>query len=141
MHDMFLHAQHRIDGHLGSGHFANVEQGKWLTSDGEKEVAIKSLHRETGSGNRIKCLQEAAIMAQFHHPNIVLLHGIIIDEERNVREYSRVDMLIMFFSLQISLIMEFLHGGDLNEILVNRYILQNSLTYTKICTRSLMCEL
>ena len=82
-----VYLQHRVKGHLGSGHFATVKRGKWMSCDGEKEVAIKTLHRDAGNENRVKCLQEAAIMAQFHHPNIVLLHGIVIDEDRNVRKY------------------------------------------------------
>ncbi|CAI8050383.1 Ephrin type-A receptor 8 (Fragment), partial [Geodia barretti] len=43
-------------------------------------------------------------MAQFHHPNIVLLHGVVIYQDKN-----------------ISLVMEFLNGGDLSERLKNRH--------------------
>ena len=74
----------RVIGHIGSGQFAAVKKGKWLTNDGEKEVAIKTLHSDAGDTNRVKCLQEAAIMAQFYHPNVVYLHGIM-KENKNVR--------------------------------------------------------
>ena len=75
----------RVIGHIGSGQFAAVKKGKWLTNDGEKEVAIKTLHSDdAGDTKRVKCLQEAAIMAQFYHPNVVYLHGIM-KENKNVR--------------------------------------------------------
>ena len=74
----------RVRGHLGSGNFASVERGVWHSRNNVKDVALKTLHRDAGSANRVKCLQEAAIMAQFHHPNIVLLHGIIIHSDNTV---------------------------------------------------------
>ena len=79
------HSGIRVSGHLGSGNFASVEKGVWVSSSGTKDVAVKTLHRDVGDANRVKCLQEAAIMAQFHHPNIVLLHGVVIYQDKNVR--------------------------------------------------------
>lgn len=76
---------YRVSGHLGSGQFALVRKGKWFSNDGVKDVAIKTLHRDAGDTNRVRSLQEAAIMAQFHHPNVVLLHGIIITKDNNVQ--------------------------------------------------------
>ena len=80
----WFHPGIRVRGHLGSGHFASVEKGVWISSNGTKDVAVKTLHRDAGDANRVKCLQEAAIMAQFHHPNIVLLHGIVIHPDNTV---------------------------------------------------------
>ena len=37
-------------------------------------MAVKTL---TDSDNTVKFLQEAAIMAQFKHPNILTLHGVV----------------------------------------------------------------
>ena len=80
-------------GRLGAGHFASVERGVWVSGNGTKDVAVKTLHKDAGAANRVKCLQEAAIMAQFHHPNIVLLHGIIIHRDDTVSIY----MYILYF--------------------------------------------
>ena len=44
-------------------------------------VAIKTLQQDAGEEDRVKFLQEAAIMGQFHHPNIVCLHGVVTVEE------------------------------------------------------------
>ncbi len=63
-----------ITGPLGSGQFGKVDKGVWTTPYGAVDVAVKTL--STG-GDKVKFLQEAAIMAQFRHPNIVLLHGVV----------------------------------------------------------------
>ena len=41
------------------------------------QVAVKTLKRKADKGKRIRFLQEAAIMGQFYHPNIVRLHGVV----------------------------------------------------------------
>ena len=41
------------------------------------QVAVKTLRQNTGEGDRVKLLQEAAIMGQFIHPNIVRLYGVV----------------------------------------------------------------
>ena len=64
-------------GHLGSGQFGNVEKGMWQS----KEVALKSLKTDSTDEDKVKFLQEAAIMAQFKHPNIVTLHGVVSNKE------------------------------------------------------------
>ena len=43
------------------------------------EVAVKSLKCDASNLDRVKFLQEAAIMAQFKHPNVVTLHGVVRD--------------------------------------------------------------
>ena len=40
-------------------------------------VAVKILTHTASEGERVKFLQEAAIMGQFYHPNIVRLHGVV----------------------------------------------------------------
>ena len=50
--------------------------------DSDVEVAVKTMEEGAGEEERIKFLQEAAIMGQFrNHPNIVriILLGIILD--------------------------------------------------------------
>ena len=68
---------------LGSGQFGTVHKGEWLaTEGGEKiEVAVKTLKEGAGEEDKIKFLQEAAIMGQFSHPNVVKLHGIVTKGE------------------------------------------------------------
>lgn len=36
------------------------------------------MNGDTGENDKINFLQEAAIMGQFHHPNIVQLYGVVL---------------------------------------------------------------
>ena len=64
-------------GHLGSGQFGTVSRGVW--QDGNKcvEVAVKKLQDNFSEEEAVRFLQEAAIMGQFRHPNIIQLHGVV----------------------------------------------------------------
>ena len=64
----------RILSHLGSGQFGSVSEAEWRNGRRQTTVAVKTL---TDSANTVKFLQEAAIMAQFKHPNILTLHGVV----------------------------------------------------------------
>lgn len=61
---------------LGSGQFGEVQKGVMKTPKGEVEVAVKTLVAVNKSVSRLKLLQEAAIMGQFIHPNVVKLVGV-----------------------------------------------------------------
>ncbi|XP_041379173.1 ephrin type-A receptor 4a-like, partial [Gigantopelta aegis] len=67
----------RVTGHLGSGQFGTVNQGVWLSPNGPVDIAIKTLNNKNSEEEKVKFLQEAAIMGQFHHPNIVKLYGVV----------------------------------------------------------------
>ena len=75
---------------LGSGAFGTVYQGVWSHStaaiDSNKppsleEVAVKTLEDGGSEEDKIKFLQEAAIMGQFDHPNIIKLIGVTLDNK------------------------------------------------------------
>ncbi len=58
--------------------FRSVEQGVWR-KNGRKPVNIElKCLTKTSEEDRVKFLQEAAIMAQFGHSNVILLHGVVI---------------------------------------------------------------
>ena len=71
----------RVIRHLGSGQFGSVEQGL-LKRQGTRpvDVALKSLNNASEE-DKVKFLQEAAIMAQFKHPCVIKLHGIVIESD------------------------------------------------------------
>jgi len=67
----------RITAHIGSGQFASVEKGLWRSPNGMLEVAVKTLYTDASQLDKVKLLQEAAIMGQFRHPNVVRLLGVV----------------------------------------------------------------
>ena len=64
---------------IGSGNFGEVDRGLWKSNkkDTTLEVALKTIPKEGKADHRIKLLQEALIMEQFSHPNVVQFFGII----------------------------------------------------------------
>ncbi|XP_058978429.1 protein sevenless [Musca domestica] len=80
---------------LGSGAFGEVYEGLLKHEDNEtpEKVAIKTLRK--GASEFAELLQEAQLMSNFKHENIVRLIGVCCDTE------------------SISIIMEHMEGGDL----------------------------
>ena len=67
----------RILNQLGSGQFGEVCKAAWSISGATKELAVKTLRPELPEEEKVRFLQEAAIMGQFSHPNVVKLYGVI----------------------------------------------------------------
>ena len=75
---MFVVVTHRTIDHLGSGQFGVVQKGMWQSnSSTEVEVALKTLQSDSAEVDKVRFLQEAAIMGQFQHPNVVKLYGVV----------------------------------------------------------------
>ena len=72
---------HRATECLGSGQFGTVNKGVWQSPTSTLEVAIKTLKSTAKEEDRVKFLQEGAIMGQFRHPNVVRLHGIVREQQ------------------------------------------------------------
>ena len=65
---------------LGTGEFGVVTHGKWTSSSNQQiEVAIKTLNTDASDKDRLRFLQEAAIMCQFDHQNVIKLHGVVTE--------------------------------------------------------------
>ena len=67
----------RISTKVGSGQFGEVHKAVWSVSGATKELATKTLKPDSKEDEKLKVLQEAAIMGQFFHPNIVRLYGVV----------------------------------------------------------------
>ena len=62
---------------IGSGQFGAVFKATIQHNNlPEYTVAVKTLKEDSGSQHRADFLREAALMAQFHHPNILQLVGV-----------------------------------------------------------------
>ena len=66
---------------LGSGQFGQVFKGVLNAGQGEVEVAVKTLKEGSRGEDRVKFLQEAAIMAQFWNHNVVTMYGVVTQGE------------------------------------------------------------
>ena len=71
---------------MGSGQFGVVYRGLLQrTEDGSevgvKEVAVKTMEGGASEEQRIRFLQEAAIMGQFNNPYIVKIYGILTSSQ------------------------------------------------------------
>ena len=62
---------------IGSGAFGQVCKAVWSISGATKELAVKTLRPELPEEEKVKFLQEAAIMGQFSHTNVVKLYGVV----------------------------------------------------------------
>ena len=85
----------RIVKDLGSGAFGLVSLARWES----KDVAVKTLDPEANEKEKVKLLQEAAIMGQFFHENVIRLFAIITEEP-------------------IGIVIEFASKGDLHKFLI-----------------------
>ena len=52
------------------------------TPKGDIDVAVKTLVTDDKCTSRVKLLQEAAIMGQFIHPNVIKLIGVTTKKEK-----------------------------------------------------------
>ena len=69
----------RITGRIGSGQFSNVDKGTWKDVNGVLQVAVKTLNSGASELDKVRFLQEAAIMGQFKHPNVLRLYGVVTE--------------------------------------------------------------
>ena len=72
---------HRLGAQLGSGQFGDVHKAELEMSGKKVEVAVKTLKEGAGEEERVKFLQEAAIMGQFNHFNVVTMYGVVTEGE------------------------------------------------------------
>ena len=68
---------YRVGDQLGSGAFGTVYKAQWSFPGGKLAVAVKVMKPSIAEGAKVRFLQEAAVMGQFFHPNVVKLHGVV----------------------------------------------------------------
>ena len=70
------------------------------STTGDVEVAVKMLNTDASDKDKLRFLQEAAIMCQFDHQNVIKFHGVVIEAP-------------------VMIVLEYLARGDLKEFLMN----------------------
>ena len=106
-----------------------------MTPYGVKDLAIKCLREGFRKEDKVKFLQEAAIMAQFRHPHIVrLLGAVTVDEPVGVcgcvhqlrciklltLSCSLLGLEFLMIFLQNMIVLELLSEGDLLDYLLKQ---------------------
>jgi len=72
----------------------------WKSSaDREIEVALKTLNTNVNEKERVRFLQEAAIMCQFDHKNVIKLYGVVTADP-------------------VMIVLEHMSRGDLSNLLI-----------------------
>ena len=69
------------------------------SSHKEIEVAIKILNSDASDKDKLKIIQEAAIMCQFDHENVIKLYGVVTDTP-------------------VMIVLEYMSHGDLRNVLL-----------------------
>ena len=90
----------RTLGELGSGEFGVVTRGLLNSATGDVEVAVKMLNTDASDKDKLRFLQEAAIMCQFDHQNVIKLHGVVTETPTMI-------------------VLEYVARGDLKDFLMN----------------------
>eukprot|EP00731_Ephydatia_muelleri_P035588 Em0138g5a len=72
-----VHTLHSVQSLSRSGQFSAVSKAVWKNGEHRYQVAIKSATVQTQVKEHTLMLQEAAIMGQFIHPNIVSIYGVV----------------------------------------------------------------
>lgn len=107
---------------IGSGHFGEVDKGQWksVKKNATLDVALKTLPKNEKTEDKLKLLQEAMIMGQFSHPNVVQLYGIVSFGQPVSIESMLASAAIysVFMTLQLILVMEYMAKRDLKKYLL-----------------------
>ena len=117
---MLFLISYSINNLLGSGQFCDIFEGVWERREDNVKVAVKILKEGSTEDDKLKFLQEAAIMGQFKHPNVVTMYGLITDGEPvSCVEIFWIQLLHILFPVQILLVLELLKKGDLRKYLLS----------------------
>ena len=107
---------------IGSGQFGTVSKGVWEYLNETMQVAVKTLTNTASEMDRVKFLQEAAIMGQFYHPNIVRLHGVVtVGNPVSITIYHNYyeSKSCCHTLIQVLIILDFMPNGDMKSYLDN----------------------
>ena len=76
-----------------------MKHGQLSSPAGDIEVAVKTLNTSANDTDRLRFLQEAAIMCQFDYQNVIKLHSVVNE-------------------VPVMIVLEYVARGDLKQFLV-----------------------
>ena len=88
LESLFGHCMHEIsrkdiqlEQEFASGQFGVVYRAVYHTEKGDIPVAIKTLKEAANSDMKVAFMREAAILAQFQHPNVLRMIGVLTTQQ------------------------------------------------------------
>ena len=75
-----------------TGEFVDVHKGAWKGRKSDLDIVVKMLKNDAPQEEKIKLLQEAVIMGQFHHPNILQFYGVV-NEDATVSTCTKYNIM------------------------------------------------
>ena len=105
-------------------------------------MAIKTFNHKADEKERVKFLQEAAIMGQFRHPNVITLHGVVtvgepVNRENHSFSYLANHLLLdlLLSCLQVMIVLELMENGDLEQHLLSlrQHLHSHKSVYVLLC--------
>ncbi|XP_062502486.1 uncharacterized protein LOC134179565 [Corticium candelabrum] len=99
----------RLEETIGSGEFGIVSRALWYQNSNVVTVAVKTL-KSRKEDDRVRFFQEAAIVGQFYHQNVVALHGIILPTSVITEDHH--------------IVFEYMSNGALKDYLVTLKLLE-----------------
>ena len=80
------------------------------------KVAVKTLKLDENSKEeKVRFLQEAAIMGQFMYTNVLRLHGVVFNDTTVIIIPQYYDIIIVY--IQPMIVVELMQKGDLRSLL------------------------
>ena len=86
---------------FATGNFGVISKAVYTTKYGDIQVAIKTLRDEANDDLKIAFTREAAILAQFNHPNILKFIGIVSTVEPNMIVTELLSLELRQFLIQL----------------------------------------
>eukprot|EP00041_Stephanoeca_diplocostata_P020112 m.442865 g.442865 ORF g.442865 m.442865 type:complete len:678 (-) comp21478_c0_seq1:26-2059(-) len=134
---------------IGAGEFGTVFLGEWNSPRGRIPVAIKSLKGNSNPDQKKELMEEARLMVNFDHPNVVTLYGLTVDGELALvcelvphgalNKYLKSNQFKINVDHQLDIITQIAKGmeyltahGVLHRDLAARNVLVKSLSNVKI---------
>ena len=96
----------KFEEQISSGHFGIVYRATYHTQKGDIPVAVKSLKQAANSDVMLAFMREAATLAQFSHPNVLRLIGVLTSQHQQqpwmiVTELLRTELREFLLKLKL----------------------------------------
>ena len=132
-----------LESEIGAGEFGSVYNGYLRRGANKLLIAIKMLKDSNNPVQKVKFLQEAAIMAQFKHPKIVSLVGLVTQGEPVLICLEFMELGSLRAYLKSELVFEKLSDADLVRMACDvcsgmHYLAESGFVHRDLAARNVL---